>query len=127
MDFENEFERLTGFKPLKWQSRLYAEYFALGMIPATVDIPTGLGKTSVMAIWYLALKAGADLSRRLVYVVDRRAVVDQATTVADEIKTRSADEELQVSTLRGQHVDKREWLEDPTAPAIIVGDRKSVV
>ena len=121
MDFENEFERLTGFKPLKWQSRLYAEYFALGMIPATVDIPTGLGKTSVMAIWYLALKAGADLSRRLVYVVDRRAVVDQATTVADEIKTRSADEELRVSTLRGQHVDKREWLEDPTAPAIIVG------
>lgn len=121
MDFEDKFERLAGFKPLKWQSRLYAEYFALGALPATVDIPTGLGKTAVMAIWYLALKAGANLPRRLVYVVDRRAVVDQATTVADEIKARSADEELRVSTLRGQHVDKREWLEDPTAPAIIVG------
>lgn len=121
MDFKSEFKKLTGFKPLRWQSRLYAEHLALGALPTAVDIPTGLGKTSVMAIWYLALKAGACLPRRLVYVVDRRAVVDQATTVADDIKTRSADEGLRVSTLRGQHVDNREWLEDPTAPGIIVG------
>lgn len=67
------------------------------------------------------MKAGARLPRRLVYVVDRRAVVDQTTTVADDIKSSSEDEGLRVSTLRGQHVDKREWLEDPTAPAIIVG------
>lgn len=120
MDFEREFERLTTFKPLKWQTRLYTEYFALGKLPSGVDIPTGLGKTSVMAIWYLALKAGARLPRRLVYVVDRRAVVDQATAVADKIKERSGDDSLRISTLRGQHVDKGEWLEDPTAPAIIV-------
>jgi CRISPR-associated endonuclease/helicase Cas3 len=100
---------------------LYAEHLALGTLPAAVDIPTGLGKTFVMAIWYLALKAGAHLPRRLAYVVDRRAVVDQATTVADEIKTKSGDTKLRVSTLRGQHVDNREWLEDPTVAAIIVG------
>ena len=35
------------------------DYFAKGQIPSALDIPTGLGKTSVMAIWYLALKAGA--------------------------------------------------------------------
>lgn len=120
-DFKGEFEDVTRFKPLKWQSRLYAEYLALGTLPAAIDIPTGLGKTSVMAIWYLALKAGASLPRRLVYVVDRRAVVDQATTVADDIKARSGNAGLRVSTLRGQHVDNREWLEDPTVPAIIVG------
>src|SRR6185312_1747400 len=28
---------------------------------------------------------------------------------------------LAVSTLRGQLADNREWLEDPTAPAIVVG------
>ncbi len=59
------------------------------------------------------------LPRRLVYVVDRRAVVDQATTVADEIREKYPA--LRVSTLRGQHVDNREWLADPTTPAIVVG------
>lgn len=120
-DFESEFKKLTGFKPLNWQKRLYTEHFVRRVVPDAVDIPTGLGKTSVMAIWYLARKAGARLPRRLVYVVDRRAVVDQATTVAERIKERSGDCELRVSTLRGQHVDKGEWLEDPAAPAIIVG------
>jgi CRISPR-associated endonuclease/helicase Cas3 len=28
---------------------------------------------------------------------------------------------LPISTLRGQHIDNKEWLEDPAAPAIIVG------
>jgi CRISPR-associated endonuclease/helicase Cas3 len=42
-------------------------------------------------------------------------------TIADEIKKRSDDGALRVSTLRGQHVDNRAWLKDPAAPAIIVG------
>ena len=120
-EFDRNFERLMGFPPFEWQNDLYRGYFAKGQIPSALDIPTGLGKTSVMAIWYLALKAGAVVPRRLVYVVDRRAVVDQATTVADEIREKSNDSELRVSTLRGQHVDNREWLVDPAAPAIVVG------
>lgn len=28
---------------------------------------------------------------------------------------------LPISTQRGQHVDNKEWLEDPACPAIIVG------
>jgi len=119
--FDAGFEKLTGFRPLSWQRRLYRDHFLSGELPAALDLPTGLGKTAVMAIWYLALKAGAPLPRRLVYVVDRRAVVDQATTVADDIKRNTGDEKLGVSTLRGQHVDNREWLNDPAAPAIIVG------
>ena len=120
-EFDSNFERLMGFRPFKWQIGLYRDYFAKGQIPWALDIPTGLGKTSVMAIWYLALKAGVAVPRRLVYVVDRRAVVDQATTVADEIREKSKDPELNVSTLRGQHVDNREWLADPAVPAIVVG------
>ena len=120
-DFKGEFEKLMGFPPFEWQRDLFCKHFLAADVPPALDIPTGLGKTSVMAIWYLALKARAAVPRRLVYVVDRRAVVDQATTVADQIREKSEDPALRVSTLRGQHVDNREWLADPAAPAIVVG------
>ena len=74
-----------------------------------------------MAIWYLARKLNTSLPRRLVYAVDRRAVVDQATTEAENIKKNSIDETLCISTLRGQYVDNRRWLANPSATAIIVG------
>ena len=117
--------------PFHWQQQLFAK-FLVGQIPDALDIPTGLGKTAVMAIWLVARICGANVPRRLVYVVDRRAVVDQATTVAlglrqfveerQEIKTKLGTRDgLPISTLRGQHVDNREWLENPASPAIIVG------
>ena len=120
-DFNGYFQDLTGHAPFGWQRRLYEEHFMKGGLPSALDLPTGLGKTSVMAIWYLARRAGAPVPRRLVYVVDRRAVVDQATAVAEAIKERSRDSALRISTLRGRYADNREWLEDPAAPAIIVG------
>lgn len=130
-----------GFEPFPWQRRLLSEFLE-GKVPRALDLPTGLGKTSVMAIWLLARAAGANLPRRLVYVVDRRAVVDQATEVAlrlhqlvqakRELATALGLEngKLPISTLRGkldegqawlEHVDGRKWLEDPSASAIIVG------
>lgn len=117
--FRSRFATLTGFPPMRWQERLFLRFLA-NDLPAAVDLPTGLGKTAVMAIWYLALDAGADLPRRLVYVVDRRAVVDQATDEAGKIRER-LDAGLPVSTLRGRHVDNRDWLANPAARAIIVG------
>jgi len=119
--------------PFPWQERLL-DQMVRGVIPRSLDIPTGLGKTSAMAIWLLARAAGASLPRRLVYVVDRRAVVDQATEVALGLRRWVAErpqvadalglvssQQLPISTLRGQFVDNREWLEDPSRPAIIVG------
>lgn len=118
--------------PFPWQEGLL-EKMCQGEIPDALDIPTGLGKTSVMAIWLVARALGARVPRRLVYVVDRRAVVDQATEVAiglrDWIEPKTdlkktlglKDRPLPISTLRGQYADNREWLEDPSAPAIIVG------
>lgn len=149
---------LTGNTPFGWQRRLFADHFGRGDVPSAVDIPTGLGKTSVIVIWLLAIAWQAQvgkiaLPRRLVYVVDRRAVVDQATTEAETLRdalegkadhfdrldaTAQAQalqivvelkrllgfdgaQKLPISTLRGAHVDNREWLDDPTVPAIIVG------
>ena len=90
-----------------------------GDLPTALDIPTGLGKTNVMAIWLAARLLGANLPRRLVYVVDRRVVVDQATRVAEKLREKHAA--LRLSTLRGQFADNGDWLTDPSATAIIVG------
>lgn len=121
-EFLNRFKDFTGYEPMPWQTRLFTESFNEGQLPAAADVPTGLGKTAVIALWLIALQAGAHIPRRLIYVVDRRAVVDQATAFVESLRERLApDEHLPVSTLRGQHADNREWLDDPTSTAIIVG------
>ena len=63
-----------------------------GDFPAACTLPTGLGKTSVVAGWLLALaeNPGA-VPRRLVYVVNRRTVVDQTTD--EVVKSRRELEE----------------------------------
>ncbi len=138
IDFDPAFESLTGHAPFPWQRRLFRDRLSKGQLPPAIDIPTGLGKTAVMAIWLLARAGGAPLPRRLVYVVDRRAVVDQATRVAEDLRCNLcnldrpdldpvrrglglAGRPLPISTLRGQHVDNRDWLDDPAGPAIVVG------
>jgi CRISPR-associated endonuclease/helicase Cas3 len=135
------FQELTKRPPHKWQERLLCRWFVEGRIPDAVDIPTGLGKTAAMALWLAALSVGINLPRRLVYVVDRRTVVDQASEEADRLAAALGEADgdnslinelrrglglksrqpLPVSTLRGQHLDNRLWLEDPAAPAIIIG------
>lgn len=119
-----------GFLPFRWQKRLLNDLIN-NRIPSTIDIPTGLGKTSVMALWLLARSENSKLPRRLVWVVDRRAVVDQASRFADQLsrnlptelanKLGLNDGKLPISTLRGNFADNRKWLEDPSQPAIIVG------
>lgn len=134
--FGRTFTELTAegeesYPPFRWQLRLL-DCLVDGDLPSAVDVPTGLGKTSVMALWLIALAEGAKLPRRLVYVVDRRAVVDQATRFAERLRenmpNRLADKlgygrdtRLPISTLRGGFADNRDWLEDPSRPAIIVG------
>lgn len=122
----------TAETPFPWQEELLRRFMS-GQIERSLDIPTGLGKTAVMAIWLVARACGAAVPRRLAYIVDRRAVVDQATEVAVRLRGYVAgnaeisaalslrNRSLPISTLRGQHVDNREWLEDPSSPAIIVG------
>jgi CRISPR-associated endonuclease/helicase Cas3 len=151
--FDSGFRVLTSHPPLGWQRRLFTEHFVRGEIPTALDIPTGLGKTSVIVIWLLALAWQAEhrnhamrLPRRLVYVVNRRTVVDQATDVAQGLRQAlrhalaagpaarlrdalaslcidPADDAspLAISTLRGELADNREWQADPARPAIIVG------
>ncbi len=156
--FDSVFQSLTGHASFPWQKRLHERFVSesedqLRFPPCS--LPTGLGKTSVMAVWLLALAATADdtasrgrVPRRLVYVVNRRTIVDQATREAEKLRANlekpelcgmreilvrlrgadagmSADTDdappLAISTLRGQFADNGEWAADPARPAIIVG------
>ena len=86
--FTKLFTALTGTSPFPWQQSLY-EGFARGKIPSIADLPTGLGKTSVVAIWLIALLTHPDkVPRRLVYVVNRRTVVDQTTAEVERLRKR---------------------------------------
>jgi hypothetical protein len=147
MKFCRCFNAVTGHAPFHWQCRLH-ERFARGDVPVRCDLPTGLGKTSVIPVWAFALaqqvaseSENRRLPRRLVYIVDRRAVVDQATDEVEallaklrqwatseecpelhrlaraflESSCEAEGEPFTVSTLRGQHADNRRWLEDPSA------------
>lgn len=139
MAFDDDFTLLTGNPPFPWQRALY-ERFIVNDFPKVCDLPTGLGKTSVIALWLLALAKNSKLPRRLVYVVNRRTVVDQSTAEAERLRSRLLEPEarhlhdalnalaavnakhpLAVSTLRGEFADNGAWRRDPSRPSIIVG------
>jgi CRISPR-associated endonuclease/helicase Cas3 len=139
MSFDDDFALITGHPPFPWQRALYAQFVA-GAFASACDLPTGLGKTSVMAIWLLALAKNPRLPRRLVYVVNRRTVVDQSTAQAEWLRRQllepqarhlhdalealsavKSEHPLTISTLRGEFADNAAWRRDPSRPAIIVG------
>lgn len=142
-EFRTIFAELTGNENghFPWQWALYQRFVSdrPDNIPDACTLPTGLGKTSVIALWLIALAHHPEkMPRRLVYVVNRRTVVDQSTREAEKLRenlTRvpevaarlcelcavPADPPLAISTLRGQYADNREWSADPSRPAIICG------
>lgn len=139
MTFEHDFMHLTGNPPFPWQRALYDRLLS-GDLPHSCDLPTGLGKTSVIALWLIALSRNRRLPRRLVYVVNRRTVVDQATAEAERLTSQlvsqgaralraaldamaaaPSDQPVAVSTLRGEYADNGAWRRDPARPAIVVG------
>jgi CRISPR-associated endonuclease/helicase Cas3 len=128
--FKTTFKALTNHEPFPWQIELFEEWFVKGKFPQSCNLPTGLGKTSVITIWLIALMRHPDkMPRRLVYVVNRRTVVDQTTNEVERIRENLLKLEdrpehvrqLSISTLRGQFADNHEWSADPSLPAVICG------
>jgi CRISPR-associated endonuclease/helicase Cas3 len=129
-DFALVFKHLTGHAPFPWQIKLFEEVIPEGQFPRSCNLPTGLGKTSLIAIWFIALMSRPEkVPRRLVYVVNRRTVVDQTTEEVENLRTNletlenkpNHAREVAISTLRGQFADNREWSVDPSRPAVICG------
>ncbi|WP_419163796.1 type I-U CRISPR-associated helicase/endonuclease Cas3 [Candidatus Palauibacter sp.] len=138
-DFRPFFRDVHGCEPFPWQERLASRVLAEGW-PTIIDLPTGTGKTAVLDIAVFALAAQPETApRRIVFVIDRRIVVDQvcvrAHRVRDRIRAgptdvlRRVDERLQalsggeplgVMALRGGIPISREWTLRPDQPWVLV-------
>ena len=137
MTDDSHFRAVAGHAPYPWQRRLYGA-LARGAVPDAVDIPTGLGKTACVLLALLARLAHPALPRRIVYVVDRRAIVDQTaqavrTWIAriaalpalarafDTSAAHRAERPVGLGVLRGGLADDGAWRLDPARPAVLVG------
>jgi len=137
-----------GRVPFPWQTRLVEQVLAEGCWPDLIDVPTGLGKTSLLdaAIFLAATAPGPDGPgrRRTFFVVDRRLVVDEtfrhalqlagalgrpSGPVCVEVAARlrglgqlSPDDlPLTVARMRGGISWDWRWLDRPDRAAIVVG------
>jgi len=53
-DFAAAFEAFAGFPPMRWQARLYSDWFARGRIPAVLPRPVGRSRAAGMTLWLIA-------------------------------------------------------------------------
>jgi len=83
-DFPLWYEERHGHRPFPWQESLAAR-IAAGDWPDALTPPTGSGKTAVIDVWLWAWLQGHPAPRRLVYVIDRRLVVDSVTAYANAL------------------------------------------
>lgn len=149
--YSEVFRAATGHSPRDYQERL-AESCVKGELPSMLDVPTGMGKTqAVFLAWIYALTAALAspgprrVAMRLLFVVDRRVVVDDAYRTAAELASRlnlataeplaelvailrarlelsPSDEVLEVVRLRGGiERGMTEHTRNPARPAIVLG------
>ncbi len=141
-DFADFFREVHGCDPFPWQERLTTQVLESGKWPEVIDLPTGSGKTAVLDTAIFALAARPDVSpRRIVFVIDRRIVVDQvyrrALLIRDRIQagdspllsemnarlTALCDEDselLGVAALRGGIPIDNHWTHRPDQPWCLV-------
>jgi len=148
--FERYYREVWSVDPFPWQRELVEQVQEEGRWPELIDLPTGTGKTSTLdvALFLLARDASRPpvkrvMPRRIVMVVDRRVVVDQAhdrarrllgqlrgatagstaAAVADALRRLwdggPGQDPFAVSVLRGGMVRDESWARRPDLPAVI--------
>lgn len=94
LSFEAFFDACHGQPPLPWQRRLATQLCREHRWPDLIDLPTASGKTACMDIALFHLAYCAELgepqraARRIVFVVDRRIIVDAAAERAAKLVDR---------------------------------------
>ncbi len=97
LDFAAFFHEVHGVKPLPWQNRLAQHLLVNNEWPDLIDLPTASGKTACLDIALFHLAWCADrgepwlAARRIVFMVDRRIIVDAACERAEKIRSTLAE------------------------------------
>lgn len=105
-DFSTYFREVHGVEPFPWQVRLTDQVIENGSWPEVIDLPTGVGKTAALdtAVFSLAVEPQR-FPRRVVFVVDRRIIVDQTYERAEIIQ----------AALAGAKTPTLRWMKDRLA------------
>ncbi|MBK6311230.1 MAG: type I-U CRISPR-associated helicase/endonuclease Cas3 [Candidatus Microthrix sp.] len=130
-DFVDYYQAVHGHPPFAWQHELLAQVDAERQWPGLIDLPTGVGKTSALdvAVFALALDAQRATAhrwapRRIVMVVDRRIVVDQAhdraLRLVEALETQPKLRPIAQALNSLSHIPKQAL---PDAPPLIAGLR----
>ena len=139
-DYPAYFRSVHGFEPFPWQVRLTETVFDTGRWPEVIDLPTGSGKTAVIDTALFTLAARPEVfPRRIVFVIDRRIIVDQVYRRAETIRQALSQaqsgvlcklrncldevtdgEPLGVAALRGGVPIDNEWTYRPDQPWVVV-------
>ncbi|MCA9612829.1 MAG: CRISPR-associated helicase Cas3' [Myxococcales bacterium] len=125
--FDDWFQRATKCSPFPYQRRV-AE---ASRLPTLLEAPTGAGKTAAIVLGWLwhrrheGAEKAARTSRRLVYCLPMRVLVDQ---VAGEARKwmDALHEDVGVHVLRGGHVDEA-WEQFPDRDTIVVGTQDQLL
>ena len=149
-DFAAYFEAVHDDLPFPWQQRLVEQLACDNQWPEVLDLPTGAGKTAALdaAVFHLALQVDEPqrAALRIVLVVDRRLVVDDAhrrarrvaaalrdparvaepgRVVVKEMARRlqrlagEGEDPLVAVRLRGGAPLEHDWARTPTQPTIL--------
>ena len=139
-DFTAFFRDVHGHEPFPWQQRLTTQVLERRAWPKVIDLPTGTGKTAVLDTAVFAMAMQPEITpRRVVFVIDRRIVVDQVCerarriqdrikaagtsvleSIRDRLRTLSDGEPLGVAALRGGVPIDGDWTHRPDQPWVVV-------
>ncbi len=149
-DFVALVRHLTnGREPFPWQTALAEKVLEEGWESVeTITVPTGCGKTMILAVQAFCLAANAHLQPddpkrhplRMFFVVDRRVVVDDSARLAREIarlvnddappddlrpiaerlRSLGVQRPIAAVTLRGGLPTDDTWMLEPHQPALVI-------
>jgi len=131
--FRNFFQELFGYYPFPWQLQMAKTGWR------DITAPTGTGKTAIIAAWFWKLANNKDAPTRLIYLVDRRMIVDDVyryaasiaqsiadatdgplKEVGDQIRDRfGVETPVFVARLRGGTWRDETWAQSPKQPLVI--------